>query len=344
MTLLITASTDFFSSSRKLANRLLEMGIPVVLATDCPERDRLGINGLDTIYAPSWSLPRAHRFAHFARMLLRMMRRPATAVRLARNLSSDEGTWKARLRRAYELLPFVGVTASAARIEGTALVPSARLRTVLKCPIVTGSTIRPGIDTDLYGPPQGATSAHPEVLRVIAKGGLGWQRGLEYLLAAVRRLVDQGMKIRVEIIDDGSTLRDRQRLLYTLRDMSLTDAVSVITCGPDEAAARLRHADVFVDPSVTAPHAHIVLQAMSCGLPVVATALSGRDMCVTDHVEAILVPIRQPEAIAQRLRQLATNVHLRQCMGMAGRARVLRDFTIERQAAELGAMYFEATR
>ena len=81
------------------------------------------------------------------------------------------------------------------------------------------------------------------------------------------------------------------------------------------------------------------MEAMSAGLPVVASAISGIPELVEDGVSGLLVPPRDAAAIARALRRLAADPALRERLGRAGRNRVLAEFDLEDSAAELARRF-----
>jgi glycosyltransferase involved in cell wall biosynthesis len=81
------------------------------------------------------------------------------------------------------------------------------------------------------------------------------------------------------------------------------------------------------------------MEAMAAGLPVVASRLSGIPELVTDGVSGLLVPPADPVALADALQRLAGDPELRARLGDAGRATVLRDFDVDRNAAVLAARF-----
>ncbi len=84
-------------------------------------------------------------------------------------------------------------------------------------------------------------------------------------------------------------------------------------------------ADLLVMPSVSKPADGLnvcVLDAMSCGKPVVASFAAGNELAVVDGVTGFLVPEQAPVALAEALTRLVHDSDLRQQMGGAGRARI----------------------
>jgi starch synthase len=110
-----------------------------------------------------------------------------------------------------------------------------------------------------------------------------------------------------------------------------------------QAVQLLSHATVFVCPSVYEPFGLINLEAMACGLPVVATAVGGIPEIVVEGVTGHLVPV--PEggglgaALAEPVAALLADPGKAKAMGAAGRQRVLEHFTWESIAHETARLY-----
>ena len=88
--------------------------------------------------------------------------------------------------------------------------------------------------------------------------------------------------------------------------------------------------DVFVLTSRYEGLPNAVMEAMAAGLPCVCTDVGGCRELVEEGVTGFLVPSGDANLMMQRVRQLATNAPLRASMGSAARARILRDFSVEK--------------
>ena len=106
----------------------------------------------------------------------------------------------------------------------------------------------------------------------------------------------------------------------------------------------LSHATVFVCPSVYEPFGLINLEAMACGLPVVATAVGGIPEIVVEGVTGYLVPLPDGEeglgvALSERVEAILGDQVRAWAMGQAGRQRVLDNFTWQAIAAQTAELY-----
>lgn len=181
------------------------------------------------------------------------------------------------------------------------------------------------------------------VLRLVTVGRLVEKKGIAYVLNAVRRALDGGIAVSYEIVGDGPL----RVPLEALRDrLGLSDRVRFLGwAAPDQVREAFGRADALVAASVRAGDGdeegipNVLKEAMASGLPVVATRHGGIPELVEDGLSGFLVPERDTEALAQRLRDLVARSHRWGEMAAAGRARVERDFDIERLNDRLVALF-----
>lgn len=188
--------------------------------------------------------------------------------------------------------------------------------------------IHPAVDPAVFHPVNQRGSARGE-FRVITVGSLNWRKAHEWALQAIRHVADAGVDVHFEIIGDG---QDRQRVLYTIHDLGLQARVHWLgKRSPQEVLQRVQQADTFLLSSHSEGISNAVLEAMACGVPVVTTDCGGMREAVTDGVEGFVVPVRDSQAMATGLLQLAVSPELRERMGAAARTRVERDFNLKDQ-------------
>lgn len=188
--------------------------------------------------------------------------------------------------------------------------------------------VRPSVDPEVFRPANGTPARDDGVLRVIGVGLLRWEKGHEYALEAIRVLLDRDVPAHLEIVGsvpgewEGRS-GERERILHTVDDLGLDEHVSLHGhASSAEVSARLQASDVLLHASVTEGIPNVVVEAMACAIPVVATRCGGIPEVVSDGVEGLLVATRDPEAIAEALSRLWHDPALRARMGAAGRVRV----------------------
>ena len=99
-------------------------------------------------------------------------------------------------------------------------------------------------------------------------------------------------------------------------------------------------ADVYVLPSLFEGFLVTALEAMACGLPVIVSEHTFAHDVIEDGVNGYVIPIRDKEAIAERLRHLHSNPRLREEMGQAAR-RTAERFTWRRYGERIASAVSE---
>ena len=130
---------------------------------------------------------------------------------------------------------------------------------------------------------------------IINTGGLSLRKGTPYLLEALRILKNKipGMRILLtQHISDSI-----KPILGRYNDLPIEWSK---TLPPNLLAERLRSADLFILPSLEEGMARTALEAMACGLPVILTPNTGSCDLVEEEINGSIVPIRSPEAIAEK--------------------------------------------
>lgn len=194
-----------------------------------------------------------------------------------------------------------------------------------------------GIDLTQFRPsPRGGEATNP--LRLLTVGRLVEQKGFDDLLRACALLRDRGLEFRCDIIGGPREPEDTNHfvLLGKLhRQLSLEGLVYFQGELPfSRILDAYQAADIFVLPCVVASHGgsdvtpNVLLEAMAMELPVVSTPGAGIPEIVTDGTSGLLVPSRNPDALADALAMLLGDAELRIRLGTAGRQRIEERFDI----------------
>ena len=197
--------------------------------------------------------------------------------------------------------------------------------------------IRPAVDPAVFHPAEAPPQSGR--LRLVAVGGLTWRKDYEHALMAVRRAVDMGADVGLELIGDGE---DRQHLQFAVADLQLTDRVTLLgRLSPAGILARLQQSHAFLHTSASEGISNAVLEAMATGLPVVTTDSGGMGEAVRDGIDGMVVGVRDTEGIATAIAKLAAEPALRQAMGASARERIVSAFSLSQQIEDFGALLHE---
>ena len=200
--------------------------------------------------------------------------------------------------------------------------------------------ISPAIDTDRFAPPdrEPVPAGTPErPLRLLTVGRLHWKKGYEYGLDAVRVLVERGVTVEYRIVGDG----DYWEAVHFWRHQNGLDAdVEVLGSVRHKAVVdQMTWADLLVHPAVTEAFGNAVIEAQAMALAVVCTDAGGLPENVEAGVTGLVVPRRDPDALADAIESLAKDADRRIAMGRAGRRRVLEHFGLDEQLDAIEAFY-----
>ncbi|MBU0512919.1 MAG: glycosyltransferase [Chloroflexi bacterium] len=170
---------------------------------------------------------------------------------------------------------------------------------------------------------------------VVCVGRLSPEKGQDLLLQALAKLKKQNMQVYTVFIGDGP---QRDQLSTDVVRLDLQNRVSFLGIRSD-VYDWLFNADIFVLPSDWEGVSLAILEAMAASLPVVATAVGGTPEVVLDGVTGLLVPPRDPDALAKAILRLLGDPGLRLRMGQAGRERVEKHFAISETVRKTEALY-----
>jgi colanic acid/amylovoran biosynthesis glycosyltransferase len=236
-----------------------------------------------------------------------------------------------RLRRKLSSAAFVATVSAANRdYLDSILIGRARLHVIPNA-----------VDLRRLGGPNGR---HSEPGLVLAVARLVEKKGLADLVVACARLGARGIGVRLEVVGEGP-------LRAALERTAGCSGAPVVFRGalPQEEVLELyRGAAVVCLPCVVASNGDrdglptSVLEAMALGVPVVTTAVNGLRELVIDGQTGLVVPERDPPALADALERLLADGRLAERLAVGGRELVERRYSLERSVSTLRALFPEA--
>ncbi|MGX7828449.1 glycosyltransferase [Actinokineospora sp. 24-640] len=179
--------------------------------------------------------------------------------------------------------------------------------------------------------------------RVVSVGRLVPRKGYGTLVRALPLVPDTEL-----VIAGGSGRPDdpgARGLMALAGQLGVADRVHLIgQVSRADMPALLRSADVVACVPWYEPFGIVPLEAMACGVPVVAAAVGGLTDTVVDGITGVLVPPRDPRALAARLRELLPDDLRRAMLGIAGADRAHARYGWDRVAADTERVYERCAR
>ncbi|MFC5817879.1 glycosyltransferase [Nonomuraea harbinensis] len=190
-----------------------------------------------------------------------------------------------------------------------------------------------GVDLETFCP-DGPVAPRTEGPMVLSIGRLVPRKGVDTVIAALRRLPGAELVIAGGRTDDEEAVRLRE----LAEGYGLADRVHVIGSVPREhVPALMRAADVLVTVPWYEPFGLVPVEAMACGVPVVASAVGGHLDTVAGC--GLLVPPRRPRALARALKEVLGRPDMRREIGGAGARRARERYGWPRIAEQTEAVY-----
>lgn len=206
------------------------------------------------------------------------------------------------------------------------------------------SLVPTGVDTGRFVPVGPLAPRRPLPRRILAVGSPGslpQRKNLADVVAALRFVPDAELVVvggppRAQLGSDPQAVALRR----AARRLGVADRVWFTGQVPSEEMPRwYRSADVLACASSHEPFGAAAIEAMCCGVPVVATAVGALQDAVVDEVTGVLVPVRQPAQLGRVLRRVLADPLRRLEFAAAGLDRARQCYAWERVADRLGTQY-----
>lgn len=166
---------------------------------------------------------------------------------------------------------------------------------------------------------------------VLYVGIINQRKGIDLLIEAWRQVKAQNLAGKLLLVGpEENTTPDlfTDRIKEKIEDYSLSE--SVIFWGKEENVARLlRSGDLLILSSRSEGLPNVVLEAMSSGLPVLASSTAGTEVALIPEKEGLVFKLEDPADFAQKLILLLKNRQKREQLGVAARQRIEADFSLD---------------
>ena len=187
--------------------------------------------------------------------------------------------------------------------------------------------VLPGIDLQ----PFSQVEKGDETFRVLFCGWASGKKGTHYLLQAFSEL-----KLKdAELLFIGAIAEEMLPFLENYKGCFKTAGY----IDRSELHKYYSQGNVFVLPSLEDGLAKVTIEAMACGLPVIATPNSGAGDVVREGVDGFIVPIRDVEALKEKILYMYENQYICRAMGQNAKERVHAEFTLEQYLGRMLAAF-----
>lgn len=175
-----------------------------------------------------------------------------------------------------------------------------------------------------------------DVPRVLFTGNFSLLKGAEYLLESLRILNERGVKVHYDVVGVVSAPK------AMLKHFNAETQGAITFHGPlpqDDLKAFLAESDIYLFPSLADGCAQSGMEALTAGLPVVATYQSG--LPITDGATGCVVPMKDAAAIADKIEWLIANPQERERLGRNAAKMMRESYTWEKYAENVKGIYEE---
>jgi glycosyltransferase involved in cell wall biosynthesis len=177
----------------------------------------------------------------------------------------------------------------------------------------------------------------PETVLIGMVANVRAPKGHEYFIRAARLIADRHPNTYFVISGDlHKTLAPP--LFQLVSDLGLQDRLKFLGYR-DDVPFILSDLDIFVLPSTSEGFPLVVLEAMACGKPVIATRCGGASEAVVEGQTGFMVPVADAPAIASRVIELLNQKEQSASMGQAARLRIESEFSVQAMVANYERLY-----
>ena len=200
-----------------------------------------------------------------------------------------------------------------------------------------------GVDTRFFQPEN--LLKDKEIFQILSIGYLIERKGFEYLITAVEEVLKVHNNVKLKIVGSGPL---EVRIKKLIKELGLEETIEIIGNVSDEKLLEIYNlSDLFVLPSIVDSQGNteglgvVLLEAMACKLPVIASNIGGIPDIIHDGETGLLVPEKDSMEISLSIIKLIENEDLRELIALKGYNMVKEHFIWEKIAKEYISIYQE---
>ncbi len=202
------------------------------------------------------------------------------------------------------------------------------------------SYIPNAVDPNLFSPRESVKSYRgidPDSIYVLYVGRLVPGKGLSTLLDAFCMAWDRFPELSLMIVGEGPFLK---RIKESLRSRAQKAGVSFFGAVPHNDLPEIyATSSMVVLPSISEGLSRVLLEAMACEKPVIATDIPANLSLIRNEVNGLVVPLGNVELLAEAILRLAKDKNLRRELGKEARETILQDYRVEKRVMRMLDVY-----
>ncbi len=202
-----------------------------------------------------------------------------------------------------------------------------------------------GVDTNIFKPYK--VLKNEQIIQILSIGYLIERKGFEYLIKSIKEVLKIHHNINLKIVGTGPL---ENQIKNQIKELELEGNIEILGNVSDEKLLDLYNSsDIFVLPSIVDSQGNteglgvVLLEAMACKLPVIASNIGGIPDIVHDRFNGLLVPQKNIFELSNALNELIKNEELRKSLALNGYELVKGHFSWEQIAKDYLKIYKEIT-
>ena len=221
----------------------------------------------------------------------------------------------------------------AERVREDAIAEGVNPKRIVK---IANGVVLPKVDAEDILRLRGELLTNQEDLILLSVGRLRYQKAHSVLLRAFPKVLARFPNIQMLIAGDGQLRGELQNEALSL---GISENVKFLGIRHD-IPVLMSIADLFIFPSRFEGMPNAVLEAMSHGLPVIATVVQGVDEIIRDGQNGLLVPVEDPIVLSDAIQHLLRNPEERLRLGRAARETIENEYTVDKMCAQYQELFW----